>query len=308
MDGTNNSTVTSGQTTWSCTSTFGCSPTGLRNGVFTTTANANPALFSFPSAPIDFAGITIDLAQMQTRATTGGGNYIAPSGTFGYRIHFNSGGTYTLYRVTGTTSYWGYTTENNWQTERHVISASTLVGSYTISPACPLIFVEDKVWLEGEVNQKVTIAAADVDGAFSPQIILNDNITYTSTSSGLLAIAEQDVLIGVGVPSTMTLNGIFVAQNGRFGRNHYCASCSDGGSSRGLPSSLDPHVIKTSLTVNGTIVSNGREGTRWTSGGVTTSGFNTRFNTYDRDLVLSPPPLVPNTSDVYVITDWKDDR
>ena len=72
----------------------------------------------------------------------------------------------------------------------------------------------------------MTIAAADVaSAAINPQIILNGNITYTSaTTSGLLAIAEQDVLIGLSVPTDMTLNGIFVAQNGRFGRNHYVQS------------------------------------------------------------------------------------
>lgn len=300
MDGQNFSTVSSGQTTWSCTSTFGCSPTVNRNGVFTTTANANTALFNFPSAPIDFAGITVDLAQMQTKAQTGGGHYIGPSGASGYRIIFNSGGTFTLERVTNTYAYNGYTTEADWQTERHVITATTTVGSYAINSACPLIFVEDKVWLEGNVNQKVTIAAADIDSSFNPQIILNNNINYTSTSSGLLAVAEQDVLIGLNVPNNMTINGIFVAKNGRFGRNHYSTAY--------LNSTYDPYVNRASLTVNGTIVSNGREGTKWSSGGVQTSGFTNRVNTYDRNLVLNPPPLAPNTSDLYVVTEWKDNR
>jgi hypothetical protein len=309
MDGTNNSTVTSGQSTWNCTSSFGCSPSGNRNGVFTTTANPNTTLFSFPSAPINFTGLTVDLAQMQDRAQNAGGIYLPPSGAFGYRITFNSGGTITVRTVTNTTQYWGYTTEALWQQERHVISASTLLGSYSVSDSCPLIFVQDKVWLDGVVNQKVTIAAADVaSAAINPQIILNDNITYTSaTSSGLLAIAEQDVLVGLSVPDDMSLNGIFVAQNGRFGRNHYCTNCTDGGN-KGLPNALDPYVLRDSLNVNGTIVSNGREGTKWTSGGVHTSGFANRFNSYDRNLVSNPPPLVPKTSDVFLVTDWKDNQ
>ncbi len=310
MDGTNNSTVTSGQSTWSCTSTFGCSPTASRNGVFTTTSNPNTALFSFPSAPINFTGLSVDLAQMQDKAQNAGGIYLPPSGAYGYRITFNSGGTITVRTVTNTTQYWGYTTEALWQQERHVISASTLLGSYSISDSCPLIFVQDKVWLDGVVRKKVTLAAANVaSAAINPQIILNGDITYTSaTSSGLLAIAEQDVLVGLSVPNNMTLNGIFVAQNGRFGRNHYCASCIEGGTNRGLPNSLDPYVIRSSLTVNGTIVSNGREGTKWTSGSTHTSGFADRYNSYDRNLVSNPPPLVPKTSDVFLVTDWKDER
>jgi hypothetical protein len=307
MDGTNNSVVTSGQSIWTCTSSFGCSPNRTEDGVFTSTANANPALFSFPSAPINFTGLSVDLSQMLDRAQNAGGTYIGPSGSYGYQVIFNSNNTITVRRVTGTTQYWGYSVENGWQQERHVISASSLVGTYNISNSCPLIFVQDKVWLEGTVNQKVTLAAADVaSSAINPSIILNNNISYTSaTSSGLLAIAEQDVLVGLSVPTNLTLNGIFVAQNGRLGRNHYCASCSDGGSGRGLPAALDPYVFRNSLTMNGTTVSNGRVGTQWTSGATTISGFYDRYNSYDRNLVTSPPPLIPKTSDVFEMSEWR---
>lgn len=311
MDGTNNSTVTSGQTSWTCNSSYGCSPSGTRNGVFTTTANPNTALFSFPSAPINFTGLSVDLSQMLNRAQNSGGIYLPPSTAQGYRITFNAAGTITVRRVTGTTQYWGYTTADGWLQERHVIASTALVGTYPISASCPLIFVQDKVWLDGVVNQKVTLAAADVaSAAINPSIILSDSITYTSAStSGLLAIAEQDVLVGISVPTAMSLNGIFVAQNGRFGRNHYCTSCTDtSGNARGLPGTLDPYVFRDSLTVNGTIVSNGREGTQWVSGSTPTSGFLNRYNSYDRNLVSSPPPLVPKTSDVFVVTDWKDYR
>lgn len=302
MDGKNNSTVTSGQASWYCTSSFGCSPQGNRNGVFTTTSNANPALFSFPSAPINFTGLTIDLAQMQDRAQNAGGLYFGPSGGYGYRFAFKSNGTIDVSRVTGTTEYWGYSTEDDWQKERHVISNTSFVGNYAIPSGCPLIFVKDKVWLEGAVNQKVTLAAADVgSAAINPSIIINDNITYTSSStSGLLAIAEDSVLIGLKVPDDLNMSGIFVAQNGRFGRNHYHTDY--------LTNTLDPYVTRDSLTINGTIVSNGRVGTQWTNSGVMTSGFADRYSSYDRNLVSSPPPLVPKTSDVFVVTDWKDQR
>jgi hypothetical protein len=305
MDGVNNSTVTSGQSTWNCTSTFGCSPSGNRDGVFTTTANPNTSLFSFPSAPINFTGLSVDLSTMQDKATNAGGIYIGPSGNYGYQITFNVGNSVTVRRVTGTTQYWGYSIEDGDQQERHHITSTTLVGTYTIPTACPLIFVQDKVWLDGVVNKKVTLAAANVASAtINPSIILNGNITYSSaTSSGLLAIAEDDVLVGVSVPNNMTAYGIFIAQNGRFGRNHYRES-----GTYGLPSALDPYVFRNSLTMNGTIVSNGRVGTQWVSGGVPTSGFLINNNTYDRNLVASPPPLVPKTSDVYEITDWREEQ
>lgn len=310
MDGTNNSTVTSGQETWSCTSSFGCSPSQPNaDGVLGSGPNSD--LWSFPSTPINFTGLSVDLSAMQSKAQTGGGRYIGPSGAgkFGYRIRFNSAGTISVYMVDSTVSHLGYTIDDGWQTERNVINTQHLVGTYTIPKSCSVIFVEDKVWLEGVVNGKVTIAAADVDTAgVDRSMILNDNITYATATSGLLAIAEEDVLIGLDVPDTMTLNGIFVAQNGRFGRNHYCTyNCDPSRSgSEAVPGAYTSDVQQVSLTVNGTIVSNGREGTKWTSSGVFTSGFNTRFNSYDRDLVADPPPLTPEVSDTYQFIEWRE--
>lgn len=301
MDGTNNSTVTSGQSTWKCDSSFGCSPTkNSADGVLG--SGPNSSLWTFPSVPINFTGLTVDLSLMQTKAQSGGGLYIGPSGAYGYRIVFKVNGTIDVYRVTNTTSYWGYTTEDGWKTERNVISASTFKGNYTVPTGCSIVFVEDKVWLEGVVKGRVTIAAADVDttGA-NPSIILNNDITYANATSGILAIAEEDVLIGLDVNDDMVINGIFVAQNGRFGRNHYVQS-----GTHGLPNSLDVNYKRNSLTVNGTIISNGREGTKWTSGGVYVSGFNTRYNSYDRALVTNPPPLTPKVSDTYRFIEWRE--
>jgi hypothetical protein len=248
---------------------------------------------------------------MQTKAQTGGGLYIAPSGAgkYGYRIRFNAVGTISVYMVDSTISHWGYTTKDSWQTERNLINTQHLVGTYTIPTSCSVIFVEDKVWLEGVVKGKVTIAASDNDTAgVERSMILHNNITYADANSGLLAIAEDDVLVGLDVPDTMVLNGIFVAQNGRFGRNHYCTNNCDGthSGSEAVPGGYTSDVQQVSLTVNGTIVSNGREGTKWTSGGVFTSGFNTRFNSYDRNLVASPPPLTPEVSDDYEFIEWRE--
>jgi len=313
MDGTNNSVVTSGQSTWSCDSSFGCSPTSNKNGVFTTTANADTSLFDFPAAPVNFAGLTVDLSSMQTRAQTKGGLYIGPSGASGYQLQFNSSGTVSVYKVTSTYQYWGYTTENGWLQERNVIAGTTSVATYTIPASCPLIFVKDKVWLGGTVKGRVALAAADLDvGGTDPSIILQNNITYSSaTTSGLMAVAEQDVLIGVDVPTDMIISGIYIAQNGRYGRNHYCNSNVNclGNSTYLLPNNnpnLRQYTVRNSETMNGTIVSNGRIGTQWTSGGNTISGFLTRTNTYDRNLIASPPPLIPVTSDVYQFSEWRD--
>lgn len=296
MDGRNNSVVTSGQSNWSCSPSFGCTPTTTQNGVFTTTANAVTSLFEFPSAPINFSGITVDLANIQSKAQNNGGQYFEPSGKLGYHIIFNANGTYEVRKVNGKVNEPnGYA----WGHQMNILNGTSFVGTFTISTACPVIFVEDQVWLEGVVNGKVTIAVADVDTpGFNPSIILNNNITYANATSGLLAIGEYDILIGLEVPNDMFLNGIFIAQTGRFGRNKYETT---------MPTAWHTYILRNSLTMTGTVVSNSRVDTKWfDSSGTYVSGFNNRYNSYDRNLVVSPPPLVPVTSDVYKFSDWRD--
>jgi hypothetical protein len=294
MDGTNNSTVTSGQETWSCGSAFGCSPTTTQNGVFG--AGANDELWSYPDTPINFTGITVDLSDMQDKAQNAGGRYHGPSGREGYYVIFKSDGTYDLRRVNSKQNEPnGYA----WGRYMHILNGTTLLGNYTIPTTCPVIYLEDQVWVEGVVKGRVTIAAADVDTTgVDPSLLLNNNITYATATSGLLAIGEYDVLIPLVVPDDMVLNGIFVAQKGHFGRNHYDTS---------MPNAWEEYIMRDSLTINGTIVSNGREGTKWVSGGGTfLSGFNNRTNTYDRDLVSNPPPLTPKVSDTYEFIEWRE--
>lgn len=308
MDGTNNSTVTSNLDTWTCDGTINCDSGGVSVG------DDIPAVFGDGSGfalwntgvpTIGFAGLTVDLALMQARAQdpTSGGIYLGDSGDWGYRVVFQSDNTIDVYVVDSVYSYRGYDSYNGWQNEYNVIYDDDFLASYTIDDSCPLIFAEDKVWLEGELASRVTIAAADTDTpGVDPSIILNNDITYATSSAGLLAVAEEDVLVGLVVPNDMELNGIFVAQNGRFGRNHYRTW-----GSNDVHWLHDSYVIQNSLTINGTIVSNGRVGTRWTSSGTTVSGFNTRYNSYDRDLVDNPPPLAPNTSEDYKFVEWREE-
>jgi hypothetical protein len=306
MDGSHNSFVGSGQSDWTCNSSFGCSPSQTVDGVYTTSGNANAGLFSFPVSPVDFAGLTLDLSQMKSLAEDGstGGIYYGPSGGYGYRVIFNADDTVTVRRVNNTASYWAYSSEEGWHTnERNVINNSSYVSNHNIDPDCPLLFFEDKVWLEGIVSGKVTLAAANLASGAQTNIVLNNNITYNDSDSGLLAISEDDVDIGLVVPDNMTANGIYIAQNGRFGRNHYERVY--------LSNSLDPYVCRDTLTRFGSVISNGRVGTQWTgtscSGGTFGSGFENRNTSFDADQVDSPPPLTPETSDVFIFDSWRQD-
>jgi hypothetical protein len=296
MDGTNNSTVTSGQETWVCDGSISCSPASVGSTVNAVYGNGpNNSLWTYPSPPINFLSLTVDLANMKTRAQNNGGVYLGPSADQGYLIEFRNDGRFDVYIVDRTWSHTEYSTESGSYTAYNLIREADFLATYTIPSACSLIFVEDKVWLRGVVDGKVTIAAADTDTVgVDPSIILHGNITYDTATSGLLAIAEEDVLVGYDVPDNMTLNGIFIAQNGKFGRNHYTSSVNGG------------DRYRNSLTINGTIVSNGRVGTKWTSGATWTSGFDNRYTSYDRNLVAEPPPLTPEVSDIYEFIEWRE--
>jgi len=160
-------------------------------------------------------------------------------------------------------------------------------------------FFDDKIWLEAvddgdadtdhELDEMITVVSTDT-------IILQGDIEFEDPDEdGLLAIAENDVLVGVDVPNDMTLNGIFVAQTGSFGRNYYRSWL--------LPSGYGGYDYLNSLTINGTVVAKERVGTKWG----TVSGFANRENFYNRSLVDNPPPLVPNTSSNYSLVDWREE-
>lgn len=323
MDGTNNSDVTSAVNSWICDSSFGCSPTNNNAaGVFG--AGPNNALWHYPDPQISFEGIGSNFGTLRGYALANGillsgtttrvdnvqqgGVYssVAASDQRGYRLVFNSNGTVTIYRVTGTSGVWGYNSAHvpNWYTNYDIITTQTALGTYTPPSDCALIYVNAKTWIEGTVSGKVTVVAADT-GTYAPDVILRDNIHYATAdgSSGLTVIAEDSVLVPLISPDQMTIRGIFVAQAGLFGRNYYTTS-----GSNEVPSQYDGYVQQSQLTTNGTVVSNLRVGTKWLCGnpGTYCSGYNLRVDNYDRILAFSPPPFTPAASTDYRFVLWRE--
>jgi hypothetical protein len=309
MDGENQSLVTSATEEWVCTYSFGCSTcpidAGCRvegdncicPGIFTTTGNANEDLFDFPVPPFDFAGITVDLANMKATSQENPGSvYLPPSEDInseadGYHIKFISNGTFEVWIITELEPTLAYSLEEGWHYDYFIIEDEYLYNTYSLDPGCSIIFVEDNLWVEGEVKGKVTIASANlINPNQDTDVVLPGNIDYTTLdgSDGLAVIGERNVLIGPQSPDQMELRGIFIAQKGRFGRNHY------------------PWNIRDKLEIYGSIVSNGRVGTKWTSGGIIVSGYLKRENYFDANLVYSPPPFVPYVSLDFQIVNWQE--
>lgn len=303
MDGTANAPVTSSLASWSCTSSFGCSPTATQPGVFGAGPNQN--LWSYPTPQVDFSAIAANFTTLKTTSQSSGiylprysnGNSNGSAYWKGYHLIFNANGTVTVNRVTST-SQLSVVPVNSADpgTDHALMNNETNYNTYTIPASCGLIYVEDNTWVEGVVPGKVTLVVANVaDVGVAPNAMLKNNITYASNASGLTLIAQNDILITPDSPDTMVVNGIFIAQNGAFGRNLY--DC---------PSSYEP---RTSLTMHGTTVSNKRTGTKWTNGcGYGDAGYQTRIDSYDRTLATNPPPFTPVTTTDYHFVDWREEQ
>lgn len=306
MDGENKSTVTSARDEWVCTESFGCDPCPdvcridgsncVCPGVFTT-ANGQEELFDFPVPPFDFDGITMDLAQIKALAQGGQGLYFAPSGDEGYHFVLKNNRTVDVYRVTSLESLYAYNTEDDWHWEDSAIQTENFMDNYIVPEDCSVIFVEDDLWLEGEWNDKLTIVSADlISPTEETDIWLTGNVEYTirDNSDGLTVMSQHNILIGLDVPDRLELHGVYIAQNGRFGRNHYPCSW------------YSPECKRDYLEIFGTVVSNGRVGTKWMSGTSWISGYERRENIYDPDMSFDPCPFLPAISLDYEFKEWEE--
>jgi len=307
MDGENQSLISSTLNEWVCTSSFGCSTCPVSSGcriegsncicpgVFTTTENPRTDLFSFPVSPFDFAGITVDLAGIKSKAQSYS-IYLPPSGSIdssadGYHLVFKPDGTVEVRIITRLWSDWAYSEEQGWHNDYFRIRDEYLYNTYSIESSCPVIFVEDNLWVEGTIAGKVTLASANlISPAVKTNIILVNDIDYAAydENHAFMAIAENNVLISPSSPDNMFLHGIIIAQNGHFGINHY------------------PDNIKNNLELNGSVVSNGRVGTQWISGSYIVSGYLHRQNYTDPDLIYSALPFVPYSEYEFKAIKWEE--
>jgi len=145
------------------------------------------------------------------------------------------------------------------------------------------------------------VSADIVSPQYNTDVILNGNLTYASGSitDGITVIAERDILVGLTTPDVMNINGIFIAQDGHFGRNHYHTYY--------LPPELDQYVTRSVLNTSGTVVSRERVGTKWIySSGAFASGYNQRNDSYDAGLSANPPPFTPQVSDTFMLKLWEE--
>lgn len=150
-----------------------------------------------------------------------------------------------------------------------------------------IIFVEDSVWIDGQINgKKITIVAADLSGGNSADIFIRNDVRYTNYDGkdiiGL--VAQKDVEVTRGSEEDLRIDGALLAQSGRVGRDAFSSTYN-----------------RDTITVNGSIVTKLRYGFAYTDG----TGYADRNLIFDNNLLYYPPPYFPTGTD-YAIDSWEE--
>ena len=210
------------------------------------------------------------------------------SGSLGYHITLKTNDTFDLRKVTKLYSI------GSCSNERWSIQTDNLIGNYPL-PSNGIIFLEDNIWVDGKINSaRVTIIAAllpDNPGT-RKNITINNDLLYTnydgSDTVGL--IAQNNINVGLMSDDDLQIDASLIAQKGRVGRFYYNSSCSA------------TYYKRQTLTLNGMIASAIRYGFAYTDD----TGYQIRNLNYDSDLLYSPPPSFPLTSDQYTTISWEE--
>jgi len=255
----------------------------------------------FPVPAVDFVGLSNDLSQLKTDAQTDG-RYFANSGSRGYRLVLKTNDKFDIYKVTSTTS-----APNNCSTDApskntYSIKNQTLIQQNQPFPTNGIIFIEDHVWIEGQINSaRITIASGRFPelSSTNTNIIVNNNLRYSNFDGtdviGL--IAQGNFLVGLESSDTLEIDAAILAKNGSTMRYYYTSACGS-------------NYLKNSLTLRGMSGSFQRGNAfAWansTNPSVVVSGYRTVNTFYDGNLLYGPPPSFPLTSDQYTILSWEE--
>lgn len=272
------------------------SPVPVREDVF-------KAGRDFPVPSVDFNSLTETLAKIKSKAQNGG-KYFAKSNTKGYHIILKTNDTFDIYKVKklmkrpdkfcrNSLKQKGW---NTWSIRTSGSDNEQFVGNYAI-PVNGLIFVEDHVWIDGQINTaKVTIASGKfpADPQKYTNIVINKDLKYTNYNGqdAIGLVAQGSVLVGMDSEDDLRIDAAAVAQNGQVARYYY------------KPTDTKPNCstysVRQKFTFNGMIAVNKGYGFAYSDG----SGYQNRTISYDSNLFYNPPPSFPLISSFYQQISW----
>ncbi len=275
---------------------------------------------------INFTSISAELDDLQAAADVNG-IYLTDSGGEGYHITFNSDGTVSIYKVDSQKTclrqvcffffcWWtNYTSTNLWSVDQQ--SSFEYNGEDSANLPMPtngLIFVEDDVWVDGQIDgSRVTVVAAKTPySTGNANIITNSELRYTNYdgTDAIGLIAQNNIYAGFYSDDNFRVDAAMIAQKGMVGRPYYPAS-----SGTFSPASCNDQYVRDTFSNYGAIATNQRYGYAYVCGesgapacapcGTTASGYCYRNLLYDDNFYFSPPPFFPATDQYRVIT-WEE--
>lgn len=276
--------------------------TGLtKPGVWTSKSNPSQVFLAgtqFPVSRIDFGQVSGTLDTIRTAADANG-IYLTPSGNRGYYIHLRNDQKLDIYKVTAVSSKCdGKATDRIDNKTSFTYKGKSSIG--LDMPTNGLIFSDDKIWVDGQINNNRLTIGVGFSVTNPNDIIVNNDLTYThydgTDSIGL--IAQNNISTGLYSEDNLTIDGALFAQNGRVGRDYFPSSCSGAYYKRDV------------ITLRGALGSSKRYGFSWIccdwAGNCSwCSGYHYRNLNFDENLVYAPPPSFPTTATSTIIS-WEE--
>ncbi len=290
FDGYTNAPVQSTKTTYTCPSNQGPPCPATKDGIWGQAPSFVRSFWQFPVPTVDFSGLTSDFSSMKGSAQTDG-IYLPPSNEKGYSLVFKNNGTVDIYKITSL-QYNPTGWDTNGYAHNEYIDYQNRSLQFTKNmPNNGIIYVEDKVWVEGVVKGRVSVAAAllPYNKSTSPNIYIPNNIIYSTKdgSDSLGLISQKDIVVTYHAPDNLEINGALIAQNGAAQFYYYEGN------------------IKDSITTYGSIMTFGTWTWTWVNGSAAvTSGYRDTYSNYDGNLLYGPPPSFPLSTSGYQQLDW----
>jgi hypothetical protein len=205
----------------------------------------------------------------------------------------NTNGTFDVFRVVSLVAKPSSCSNDTWS----IASSTPLTPQSNFSfPRDNVIFIEDNLWIDGQLNNaKLTVASAVFPEATSTNssITVNNNLQFSNYdgSDALGLIAQKNIQVGLKSQNVLQIDGALIAKNGWIRRLYYNSACGS-------------EYIRNSITLYGMIATNQRYGFAYTDG----TGYQTRVINYDANLLYLPPPFFPTISSKYSIISWEEIR
>lgn len=261
----------------------------------------------FPVPAIDFDGITADLAELKDLAIENG-IYLTESDEQGYHVNFNPDGTVDITMVTSLQNCswrwfgWWRDYTDTWSIGAEIFFTYEGQSSQGLPmPANGIIFIQDDIWVDGQINgsQVTVVAAKDPLASKKGSIYLNNDLKYTSLEGNDIIglIAADNISVGFYSEDDLEIDAALIAQNGRVGRYYYA----NRSGYQQNPPNCASNVYRNQISVYGSIATNQRYGFAYTDG----TGYQIRNLNFDPNLIYFPPPHFPTTGE-YTIISWEE--